>query len=371
MITLLHFVKNHLILGIFCGKYKMKTFLCQSCGMSIHNEKIFGTGKNGSRIEDYCIYCYKDGHFTQNVTMDEMINLCARYVEGNSHDVAIVSMKLLYPHLKRWARKEQTQHEYYRSINRVLEYIQDHLNENTDLKTLAGIANISPYHFHRIFKTTIGESLADYVQRLRLEYVAEQLKICGLSLSELADKTGYSSAQSLSRAFKKYFNIPPSVFRASFFKEKFKDELVPRICKVSEKNIIMLYKQEENENNWQKLYMYALVNRLLSESTESLDIIKDSKYHHCLNTNQLIPSNKHVLSITLSEGLYAIFTHKGSLKKITGLFEAVINYWLPSSKYTLVPTAPTYIKYLSNMLSVTEENYITEIYLPVMKISKQ
>ncbi len=231
--------------------------------MPIRGQDLYGTDLSGNHIEDYCIYCYKDGKFTEDVTMDEMIRLCSRYVEGNSRDVAIVSMKLLYPRLKRWARKEQTQNEYYRSINRVMEYIQGHLGEHTDLKTLAGIANISPYHFHRIFKSTIGESLAEYVQRLRLEFVAEQLKLSEFSLGELAEKTGYSSEQALSRAFKRYFSLPPTVFKASFFKEKFHDELVPRVCRVTEKYVITLKENTGGNNAWQKLYAYAMFNRLL------------------------------------------------------------------------------------------------------------
>ena len=258
----------------------MNNCTCQSCGMPLEPD-IYGTDKNGFHIEDYCIYCYKDGAFTNDVTMEEMMRLCAQYVKGNSQDYAIANMKIQYPRLKRWARKEETQHAYHKSINQVLAYIQEHLSEPIDLKTLAGVAHISPYHFHRIFKSTIGESVAEYVQRLRLEYVAEQLKTSHHSLNKLAEQAGYSSEQALSRAFKKYFNLPPSVFKASFFKEKFGKELLPRICRgAAEKNIIMLRETEPNEKSWKKLYAYAMVNRWLSESSESLEIIKEGIFYY-------------------------------------------------------------------------------------------
>lgn len=333
--------------------------------MPIRTSEMYGTGKNGFHVEDYCVYCYKDGEFTEDVTMDEMIRLCSRYVKGNSRDVAIVNMKLQYPRLKRWARKEETQHEYHKSINRVLEYIQEHLSENTDLKTLAGIANLSPFHFHRIFKITIGESLAGYVQRLRLEYVAEQLKHSRLSLGELAVKTGYSSEQALSRAFKKYFSLPPSVFKASFFEEQFRNELTPRLCKVAVKTVISLQEEKPNKNTWQKLYMYAMVNRLLSETTESIEVIKNGIFHPGLSTRELITTNKHIVSETLPEGLYAIFTHKGSLDKVAELFEGVLNYWIPKSKYSLSTTATPYVVYLNSPAMVAEKDLLTEIYVPV------
>lgn len=333
--------------------------------MPLFRDDMYGTGENGLPIEDYCVHCYKDGEFTEDVTMDEMIRLCVRYVQGNSRNVAMVSMKLQYPRLKRWARKEETQHEYHKSINRVLEYIQDHLHQEMELKTLASVANISPYHFHRIFKSTIGESVAAYVQRLRLEYVAEQLKDSPLSLGELAEKTGYSSEQALSRAFKKYFNIPPTVFKASFFQEKYGNELTPRVCKVAEKYIIYLREEKPDTNSWQRLYMYAIINRLLTDTTESIEIIKDRNYHPCLSTGQLVTPNKHVDSITLPDGLYAIFTHKGSLGKIPELFQTIMYYWMPKSKYKLTPLSMPYVKFLNNPTMVKEEDLLTEIYVPV------
>ena len=45
---------------------------CQSCGMPLTDE-ILGTNADGSKNEDYCIYCYRDGKFLQDCTMEEMI----------------------------------------------------------------------------------------------------------------------------------------------------------------------------------------------------------------------------------------------------------------------------------------------------------
>lgn len=339
---------------------------CQSCGMPLKTPDMLGTCKTGMRIEDYCIYCYKDGEYTEDVTMDEMIQLCARYVEGNSRDVAVVGMKLMYPRLKRWARKEQTQSQYYKSIIRVMEYIQHHLSENTSLNTLAAVANISPFHFHRIFKSTIGESLAEYVQRLRMEYVAEQLKTTGLSLNEIAMRTGYSSEQALSRAFKKYFTVPPRAFKESFFREEFGEELVPRICRMARKNVIVLNQSQPDErSNWQRLYMYAMVNRLLTDTTESLDLISGSQFQPALTTRELLQPGTKVTPFELPDGLYAIFTHKGAFGKIPTLYQAIQNYWIPASKYTKA-ASPSYIKYLGNPTMMPEEELLAEIYVPVV-----
>ena len=58
----------------------MEQKFCQSCGMPLTNE-VLGTNADGSKNEEYCMYCYKDGKFLQDCTMDEMIEHCAQFVD--------------------------------------------------------------------------------------------------------------------------------------------------------------------------------------------------------------------------------------------------------------------------------------------------
>ena len=52
---------------------------CQSCGMPLQNEADYGTEARGARSEEYCTYCYQNGGFTADCTMDEMIDFCIRF----------------------------------------------------------------------------------------------------------------------------------------------------------------------------------------------------------------------------------------------------------------------------------------------------
>lgn len=69
-----------------------------------------GTNANGSLNEDYCMYCYKDGQFLQDVTMEQMIVHCAQFTDeinkqsGQNLTVeqAKDMMRQFFPHLKRW-----------------------------------------------------------------------------------------------------------------------------------------------------------------------------------------------------------------------------------------------------------------------------
>ena len=87
----------------------MEQKFCQSCGMPL-TEEILGTNTDGSKNEDYCIYCLKDGAFTGNFTMEEMAEYCSMFVEEynknmGKHLTACEYKQVLlsyYPTLKRW-----------------------------------------------------------------------------------------------------------------------------------------------------------------------------------------------------------------------------------------------------------------------------
>ena len=87
----------------------MEQKFCQSCGMPL-NPEVLGTEKDGSKNEEYCTYCYADGHFTVECTMDEMIELNLNYIDEFNKDSEVKytveearkTMKEFFPQLKRW-----------------------------------------------------------------------------------------------------------------------------------------------------------------------------------------------------------------------------------------------------------------------------
>jgi len=89
----------------------MKQSFCQSCGMPLTDE-LLGTNTDGSKNEEYCIYCYKDGAFTSDCTMDEMIEFCAQFVDEVNKNIPKPltkeeykqMMREFFPTLKRWKR---------------------------------------------------------------------------------------------------------------------------------------------------------------------------------------------------------------------------------------------------------------------------
>ena len=65
-------------------------------------------------------------------------------------------------------QKKTTKEEYQKCVNVVVEYINQHLGEDIDLKSLARISNFSPFYFHRIMKAFLGEPIGTFIVRHRL-----------------------------------------------------------------------------------------------------------------------------------------------------------------------------------------------------------
>ncbi len=92
---------------------KHTILFCQSCGMPL-TEDLLGTDADGGKNPEYCSYCYKDGAFTSECTMEEMADLCAQFVD---HFNANTGQHLTrgqykdgllqyFPTLKRWKQTD-------------------------------------------------------------------------------------------------------------------------------------------------------------------------------------------------------------------------------------------------------------------------
>lgn len=95
-------------------KLYMEQKFCQSCGMPLTDENK-GTNADNSRSEDYCMYCYKEGTFTQDFNMNQMIEFCAQFTDQMNQatgwnltpEQAKEQMRQFFPHLKRWKQKDE------------------------------------------------------------------------------------------------------------------------------------------------------------------------------------------------------------------------------------------------------------------------
>ena len=98
-------------------------------------------------------------------------------------------------------------------IDDVKKYIHQNTDQALDRAQLATMAGYSLPHFHRIFTAEIGENIAAYIRRVRLERAAHKLMAGAVDLTEVAMAAGYQSHAAFSKAFKQRYGYTPDQFR--------------------------------------------------------------------------------------------------------------------------------------------------------------
>ncbi len=156
----------------------MKLRFCQSCGMPL-TEDVLGTNgrsseshpslledgrivtdegeanADGSKNEDYCMYCYKDGKFLQDCTMEEMIEHCAQFVnavnEGLEKPITkeeyIGMMKTYFPQLKRWRQTLDVNNDEAMNANPALAGVKELIGQMADKLPIAYISSVDQEGF--------------------------------------------------------------------------------------------------------------------------------------------------------------------------------------------------------------------------------
>jgi len=99
------------------------------------------------------------------------------------------------------------------TVEGVMRYIREHINEPLNRESLAAVAGFSVPHFHRVFSAHVGESAVSYVRRLRLERAGRKLRMGAVDITEVALAAGYDTHAAFSKAFKQQFGLSPSQFR--------------------------------------------------------------------------------------------------------------------------------------------------------------
>jgi AraC family transcriptional regulator len=121
--------------------------------------------------------------------------------------------------------------DYVARVNRAVDYVTRHLAGPLRLEDVAKAACFSPCHFHRIFHALMGETLASFVKRVRLERAISLLSHRpGASLTEIALSCGFASSSDFSRSFRRHYGVSPRRFDVQRFRSSRRDALqMPRL----------------------------------------------------------------------------------------------------------------------------------------------
>ena len=120
--------------------------------------------------------------------------------------------------------------DYYKVIEEVLDYIEQHIEEPMDLSFIAKEHHMSKYYFHRLFTAVMGVAPNQYLLSRRLNHSLGLILHSDLSLTEIAYQLNFGNQASFIRAFKKQYEATPGQIRRkeSDLQEKPVPMVVPR-----------------------------------------------------------------------------------------------------------------------------------------------
>ena len=290
-----------------------------------------------------------------------------------------------------------TLNDYKRRMLRVLVHIQQHLDEPLPLEQLAAVACFSPYHFHRVFKGMVGESVKEYVRRLRLERAASQLKLGSASVTDIALDAGYDSHEAFTRSFKIAFGTAPLHFRLTRriglstapSGVHYENSTTKRFRTLREgENMKVEIKEmkpmrvafmrhvgpyDEVGKTWDAFLTVMGKDGYLGGNSMMFGICHDDpevtppakiRYDACLTVDASFQPSGEIGVQTVAGGRYAMTTHTGPYQQLGQTYAEFLGQWMPRSGHEL-RHAPCFEVYLNDPQTTPPEELLTDIYAPL------
>lgn len=286
--------------------------------------------------------------------------------------------------------------KYSDKFQAAVDYIESNLDQDISGSRVAEAVGYSKYHFHRIFLASMGESVAEYIRRRRLNRALYFLQNSDKSILEIALDSKFDSQESFTRAFKKMYGDTPGRFRKeklstsiitepSFslellehlkegitmeptFKDR-KDELAVGVGGSFKEGdfqeISNLWKQFDNRmheiENVKEGYSFGVC----MESHPEIEVEAGDGFVYFAALPVLevstIPRGMHV--ITIPANRYAVFTHSGPIDKIGHTVKYIWGTWIPRNS-EIIKKGPDFELY-DNRFDVEKLAGEVDIYVPV------
>lgn len=286
--------------------------------------------------------------------------------------------------------KSETKKTYAERINKVLNYIQNHLTEDINIEILSNIAHFSPYHFHRIFRGMVGETVGQYTKRLRLERAAIDISQTSRRITDIAFEANYETLESFCRAFTNQFKLTPKAYRKERIKtidSKLKifntniskgdiSMLDVKIIKMEVKKVIYVRHigpYTKCEKAWKTLCEWACPKNLFTPKTQMIGLCYDDpditpeekiRYDACITIDKDIEVAGEIKLQEIPAGNYASVIHTGPYTELKDTYIHLYGKWLPQSGKE-IRHAPSMEIYLNDPHTTKPSDLETQILLPI------
>jgi AraC family transcriptional regulator len=280
--------------------------------------------------------------------------------------------------------KPETRIDYGRRIARVTEHIADNLDASLDVERLASVANFSPWHFHRIYRETTGETAVDTVRRLRLHRAAVELTRDDAPLERVAKRAGYGTLAAFSRAFSADYGVPPGTYRL-------RGTLLPPSPKHSREPVAPyqvevapfvgvrlaalphLGDYQTIGHTFEQLFAWAAPRGLMAGGTRSIGIYYDDpesvpeseqRADAGIVVDESANVSGNVRAVRIPSLLCASVIHKGPYADLERPYRYLFRERLPKSGYDPADFS-CFEEYLNNPRELPATEWLTRISLPL------
>lgn len=274
---------------------------------------------------------------------------------------------------------------YDRQILRAQLYIEDNLDGDLSLEKLAEVAGSSRFHFHRIFKGITGETLAEYVRRVRLEQSSIQLKHTNRTVIDIAFSAGYQTHEAYSRAFSRRYGISPSQFREgvipkfNYQKETSKMSITAYEVKIVTQEPMTVAGMrhvgpyDQAGPTFAKLCAWAGREGLFGPDCKILGLCHDDpnvtepskiRFDCCVTVSDDYEASGEIITQTIEGGRYAVLRHTGPYTELAPTYDWFFSVWLTESSESL-RDLPPYEIYVDDAQTTPPEQLRTDIFLPL------
>ncbi|MCC7125763.1 MAG: AraC family transcriptional regulator [Acidobacteria bacterium] len=274
--------------------------------------------------------------------------------------------------------------DYESRMNRVIDYIHDHLEDDIRLDVLADVACLSPWHWHRIYTAMRGETIAATIRRLRLSRAAERLANSTMTLDAIAGRAGYGSTDAFGRAFKEAYGKSPADYRATGSHAAYKaallsddaagfpvflETLAPMRCAaVAHAGAYM-----QIDRAMERLFAGLSAQRLLAPDQRMLAVFHDDpdlvpvdrlRSHACSPVAAGATLQLPLEDVVVRGGRYARLRYQGPYADMKGAYRWLLGTWLPHSGHE-PDDAPVFEAYLNTPQQASPGELLTDIHLPL------